>query len=97
MTKRKSKECERCKKLEALVEAQSDLICWYEDEMERSQYDDEDLPEEVLEAEHAIDKARSELDSFGERLIKAMEDGIEAIREDKVKKTKKEIKKGKKK
>jgi hypothetical protein len=74
-----AKACDQCKKLEALVEAQASLICWYGDDHDPDDGDTKGL----IEAEHAIDKARSELRSFGERLIGALVEGVEAIRDDK--------------
>lgn len=47
--------------LEEALKAAEDVISYYECEHDRSNYDDEDLPEELLEAEEALEKAKAKL------------------------------------
>ena len=48
-------------KYKALVDAKDDLLMHLEDEMERSSFDDADLPPEVLELEQAVCVAEAAL------------------------------------
>jgi len=45
-------------RLRAVVNAQSDLIDWYEDELELSSRDEASLPEDFLELMQALDAAK---------------------------------------
>ena len=44
-------------RLQAIVDAQSDVIGCYEDETDRSQHADDELPDDLLEAEKALKAA----------------------------------------
>ena len=46
-------------KLESLVEALSNLVDWYEVEMERSEYADDEVPKGLQELEAEVKKYRS--------------------------------------
>jgi len=50
----------KIERLQAIVQAQDNLIDWYENEHERSCYDDVDIPEDLRELEEAIKAAEGE-------------------------------------
>lgn len=52
---------EKVKLLEEALSKAEDLIGWYESEHERSCYDDEDVPEDLVELEEAYNKAKEKL------------------------------------
>lgn len=60
----KNKECKVCKALLKLVNALEEVVEYYADDHERSTYDFEDLPEELQEAEKAVNKAYGEYGKF---------------------------------
>lgn len=48
-------------KLREALDAADDVISWYESEHERNSYEDTELPQELLEAEANLEKARAAL------------------------------------
>lgn len=54
-------------RLKRLIEAQTVLISEYAYEMERSSYDDSEVPAGIVEAEDAIIKAEAYLDELEEK------------------------------
>ncbi len=49
--------------LEGVVKAQRELLSWYKEEMERSQFEDDEVPIFLQEYEQALDDANIELEA----------------------------------
>ena len=49
--------------LKSILIAQDEIISWYEDDHDRYEYDDEEVPEELLELEQQLEAAKEFIDA----------------------------------